>query len=266
MCTKLNSTHSCRHLLFRMNGIPAIHPGRTHMKFRSALLLGGVALITAIPVCADSIFYSASPDGPSNPESSAPTLQTTHAKFIMPAGARVTSEPLSEVAPIWSFAMPDAFIAEDSPQGAISGNKTGTFALALDEPQNDARSSDPASATISANGFQPGGAFGSSRSENSMVLSTLVPTEAKPGAHSENLVEFHSSDPITSVFGSDGSRFGVFGRDPNRGRTGKGKIKNNDQDGPPVNVPEPGALPLLAIGLLSVGLIARRNRDFPTSA
>jgi hypothetical protein len=236
------------------------------MKFRSALLLGGVALITAIPVCADSIFYSASPNEPSNSESSAPTIGISHTKFITPATAQVISEPLPANTPAWIFAVPDAGIAEDSTPTGISRNENRSFALALTDPQNDARPSDPTPASFSINGFQPGGAVGSSGSENSIILNALLPTESKPLVHSGNPAEFNSNDPISSVFGNEGSRFGFFGNDPDRGRTGKGKNKINDQDGPPVNVPEPGALPLLTLGLLAVGIIAKQNRDFPTNA
>lgn len=132
--------------------------------------------MAAIPVCADSIFYTASTNEPVNSESSAPTIQTSHTKFMLPATARVTSEPASAVAPGWSIAVPRAFVAEDSAENANSANHTRSFALALADPENDARPSDPTPAMLSINGFQPSGAFGSSRSGTSLVLGTLVPT------------------------------------------------------------------------------------------
>jgi hypothetical protein len=235
------------------------------MKFGSALLLGGVALMAAIPACADSIFYTASTDEPANSESSAPTIQTSHTKFMLPATAGLTSEPFSAVAPGWSIAVPDAFVAEDSAQSANFADHTRRFALALADPQNDARPSDPTPAMLSINSFQPSGAFSSSRSETSLVLGILVPTGSELGVHSGNAVELNSSEPASSDFGTEGSRFGFFGNAPDHDRGGKDK-KNKGKDGPPVNVPEPGALPLLTLGLLAVGIMAPRNRDFPTNA
>jgi hypothetical protein len=236
------------------------------MKFSSASLLAGLVLMAAIPVCADSIFYSASTNEPSHLESSAPTVLTSHTKFITPATAQLISQPLSANSPAWTFAVSEAGIAENSTRTELSPDANRTFALALADPQNDARLSGPTPAMLSANSFQSAGAFGGSGSESSMVLSTLVPAESKPSVHSANPAEFNFGDPASSILSTEGSRFGFFGNDPDRGRSGKGKNKNNDQDGPPVNVPEPGALPLLTLGLLAVAIIVKRNRDFPTNA
>jgi hypothetical protein len=236
------------------------------MTVRSSLLLGGVVLLAAIPVCADSIFYAASTNEPSNPESSAPAIRTSHARFLGAATDKSISEPLPESTPFGTFALPEAAIAQDSLQTEIAGNHTRTFALAVADPQNDERPSGPAPALLSVNGFQPGGAFASSGPETSLVLDTLIPAASKPSFHSGNSAEFNSSEPAFSDLSTEGSRFGFFGNDPDQGKGGKGKNKKKDQDGPPVNVPEPGALPLLTLGVLAVGIIAARNRDLTANA
>jgi len=227
-------------------------------KITSFILLGGVVLLAAIPVCADSILYTASTNEPSHSESSASSIQTSHSKFTLPALAIAPSDALPQLLLSWSIAMPDASVAEDPAQSSASSSGARTFALALADPQNDARPSDSNPAMLSVNSFQLSGVSGVSSSDRSSVLGTLVPVASYPGAPSANLA---SSD-----FSTEGSRLGFFGNDPDHDRGGKGKNKNKDQGGPPVNVPEPGALPLLTLGLLAVGIIARRNRDFPANA
>src|SRR5208282_88380 len=205
---------------------PPFTLGRKHMKFRSALLLGGLALIAAIPVCADSIFYTAPTNEPSHSESSASTIQISQTKFVTPTTARVTSEPFSAVAPGWSRAEPDAFVAQGSAENANSANHTRGFALALTGPQHDARPSVPTPAMLSVGSFQPGGAFAASSPVTSMVLATLLPTASEPSMHSGNPVEFNSSDLASSEFSIEGSRLGFFGNDLDHDRGGKGKNKN----------------------------------------
>jgi hypothetical protein len=236
------------------------------MVLRSSLLLSAVVLLAAIPVCADSILYIASTNEPANPESSAATFRTSRAKFRTPATVQFISEPLPASTPTRTFALPEPAIAQDSTQKEISGDQNRTYALLLTDPQNDARPSDssPASGMLSVSGFQSGSAFAASGSENSWVLGTLVFAASEPGVHAGKSVAFDSGEPPTSGFIAEGSRFGSFGSDPDHGRGGKGK--NKDQDGAPVNIPEPASLPLLTLGLLAVGIMARKNRDIPTNA
>jgi hypothetical protein len=214
---------------------PRIRPGRKYMMVRSSLLLGGVILLAAIPVCADTIFYAASTNEPSSPESSAPTIRTSHSRFLGAMTEKLIEEPLLSTTPAGSFALPKAAIAEDSLSTEIAGKHTRTFALAVADPEDFARPSGPGPVLLSVNGFQPGGAFA-------------------------------SSGPASSDFSTEGARFGFFGNDPDHDRDGKGKKKIKNQDGLPVNVPEPGALPLLTLGLLAVGIVAARNRDLATKA
>ena len=234
------------------------------MKFRSALLFGGVVLLAAIPVCADSILYTTSTNEPANPESSAATFRTSHAKYLALATAQIFSEPIPAVVSVQAFVLPETVIAQDATQTEISGNHAASFALALTDPQNEARPSISTPAMLAVNGFQPGAAFGGSDAENSWVLVTLVPAAPEPGGHSGGFAALGSSGPVSSEFSTDGSRLGFFGRDPNRGKAGKGQNKN--QNDAPVPIPEPSAASLLMLGLLAVGIMARRNRDFSANS
>jgi hypothetical protein len=97
-----------------------------------------------------------------------------------------------------------------------------------------------------------------------LVLDPLVPTASDPIVRFGSPAEPNSGVLAPSAVGAEGFQLGFFGRDPDRGRGGEGKNKN--QEDPLVSVPEPGALPLLMFGLLAVGILARRHRDFPTSS
>jgi hypothetical protein len=213
--------------------------------FRSSMLLGGVILLAAIPVCADSVLYTASTSELSNPENAASTIRTVHTKFLVPKTANLISESLPVNTEAWAIIVPASDIAQDSTPTKTSGNRSRAFALAPANPENDARPSVPTAAILSINGSQSGGVFAFNGSQTSLVPSTL--------------------DPASAEFSTAGSRLGFFGNDPDHDRRGKGKAKNDAQDGPPVNVPEPGTLPLAALGLLAVAIIASRHRDFTTN-
>jgi hypothetical protein len=234
------------------------------MKFRSAVLIGGVILMAAIPVCADTVFYTASTNDSSIPENFAPTIHASHAKLLIPLTARVIPEPVSAVAPVWADAAPYSSIAEDSTRRESYGDEARLLAFEIAEPESDPGPSQPTLAMLSSDGIQPGGVFGGSGAEMPLVLDRLVPTASDPSVPFGSPAELNSGAPASSTFGAGGFQLGFFGRDPDRGRGGKGKNKN--QDDPPVSVPEPGALPLLTLGLLALGFAARRNRDFPTPA
>ncbi len=234
------------------------------MKFRSALLLSAVVLLAAIPVYADSILYTTAANEPANPDSSALTFRTSHAKYLTLATAQFFSEAIPAVVSVKAFALPEPALAQDATQTEISGNHAASFALALTDSRNEARPALSAPAMLPVNGFQPGGAFGGSDAENSWVLATLVPSAPEPGAHSGDFAALGSSGSASSDFSTDGSRLGFFGRDPDRGKAGKGENKN--QNDAPVPIPEPPAASLLMLGLLAVGIMARRNRDFSANS
>ena len=234
------------------------------MKFRPAVLLGGVALMAAIPVCADTVFYTASIEESSFPENSAPIINVSHTKLLIPVTAGVISEPMPLVAPVWNDAAPYSGIAEGSAQRESYGNEARNLIFEIAQLQSDARPADPTAAMLSTNGIQSSGVFGASGSEMSLVLDPLVPTALDPIVRFGSPAEPNSGALAPSAFGAEGFQLGFFGRDPDRGRGGEGKNKN--QEDPLVSVPEPGALPLLMFGLLAVGISARRHRDFPTSS
>jgi hypothetical protein len=153
-----------------------------HMKFRPALLLGGIVLMAAIPVCADSALYTASTNESSNPESSAKTVRSSDTKFVTPATVVVISELQSPIASGWSYATPYVGIAEDSTRAATSARRS-EFALALNKPQDNTRSSDFAPAVEPISGFS-GGVFNVRASESSSVVGTLFPPSSDAIVHS----------------------------------------------------------------------------------
>ncbi|HEY4762633.1 MAG TPA: hypothetical protein VIH75_03085 [Candidatus Sulfotelmatobacter sp.] len=206
------------------------------MKFRTAVLLGGVVLMAAIPVCADTVFYTASIKESSFPENSAPTINVSHTKLLLPVTAGRESY----------------------------GNEARNLAFEITQLQSDARPAHPTLAMLSTNDIQSGGVFAASGSEMFFILDPLVPTASEPSIRFGSPAELDAGAPASSTLGAEGFQLGVFGRDPDRGRGGEGKNKN--QSDPSVAVSEPGVLPLLMLGLLAVGISGLRPRDFPTCA
>jgi hypothetical protein len=87
---------------------------------------------------------------------------------------------VSVAAPGWADAKPYAGIAEDSTYRATFVRDTRHFALVLDEPQSDARESEPASAMLSIGGVQSASAFDGKSSGHSVILSEFSQTSALP--------------------------------------------------------------------------------------
>jgi hypothetical protein len=231
------------------------------MKFRPAVLLGGAVLIAALPVWADSIFYTAATHDSPTAENSAKAIRSSGTKRKTPATAVFTSEPLSAVPPGWADAMPSAGIGEDSTYRAIAARDLGSFALGIDEPQDDVRQSEPTS-ELSIGGFQSGGAFGVRGPEPSFVLGTLLSSSSASSVHSNSLGEPDSNERASTFFNDGKERRGI-GHDHDKGDKGK----KQDQDGPgSVSVPEPAAFSLVLLGLAAIGIMARRSREFPPTA
>ena len=248
-----------------MNGIPAIHPWeKTYEVPISFYCLAELFCWPQFRFAPIASFTPRLQTSLRTPESSAATFRTSHAKYLALATAQIFSEPIPAVVSVQAFVLPETVIAQDATQTEISGNHAASFALALTDPQNEARPSISTPAMLAVNGFQPGAAFGGSDAENSWVLVTLVPAAPEPGGHSGDFAALGSSGPVSSEFSTDGSRLGFFGRDPNRGKAGKGQNKN--QNDAPVPIPEPSAASLLMLGLLAVGIMASRNRDFSANA
>jgi hypothetical protein len=218
--------------------------------------------MAALPASADSIFYTAPTNETSNHENSARIIGSSGTKFMTLASVVVSSEPPSMVAPGWADAMPDAVIAEDSTYRAISAEDTRNFALGLDEPQNDARLSDPIPAVLSLGSFQLGSAFGVRGPEPSYVLGTLFSSSSASSDRSSSLGELDTNERTSTFFNNGKERHGI-GHDHDRGKQGK----NQDPDGPgSVSVSEPAAFSLVLLGLAASGIMARRSREFPPTA
>ena len=215
------------------------------MKFRLASLLGTVVLVLAVPVSADSVFYTGATSGSPDTADSAKMIHRSDANRMTLPRVGFAPSLESAVALGWADATSDAGIAEDSTDNTTFVRDTRHFALVPDEPLSDAPQAEPTSAMFSMAGFQWAGGFNGKSSGRSVILS-----------------EFESNGRDSTIF-TDGKNLHGKGRDHDGGDNGK----KQNQDAPgSIPVPEPAAFSLVLLGLAALGIMVRRSREFPPAA
>jgi PEP-CTERM motif len=245
-----------------MNGIPAIHLGRTKMTSRPVFLLCAAFLIAALPVCGDSVFYTGVTSDSPNVENSTPEMRAHPTKLRIPSAVSITSPSLAALAPVWGHQIAYLALPGDSPDAAHQTKSARASALQENAPQIDGQLSDPTPAIASIGGFEPSSSFAAWGSEPSFIVGTLSPPSSDIGVHSTGLVEIGSGDPVSFIFDTDGARHRI-GHDRGRGDDGKTPGTGSSTA---VLVPEPGALSLALFGLAAVAIFARRRQVPAVSA
>jgi hypothetical protein len=175
--------------------------------------------------------------------------------MLLPATPRLMSESLSAEDPERGHEIAYLALPAESLITALSATTFGTSARRLDAPQIDRQLSDPTPAITSIRGFESSSAFAAWGSEHSFIVGTMFPPSSGASLHSTTITEVGSEDPTSSVFATEGARHKI---DRERGNSDNGKNQNQNAS-PPVEVSEPGALPLLLFGLAAVAIVVRRR-------
>jgi hypothetical protein len=226
------------------------------MKSTPAFLLCAALLIAALPTRADSVPYTGAASEFVNTENSAPEFRASATNLTTPTRLRVTSKSLSALAPVWGHEI--AYLTPlpaDAPNAALSATTFARSARRLDASQIDGQRSNPTSAIPSIGGLEPSSSFAGWGSEPSFIVDTMFSPSSDTSLHSSTITELGSDDPALSAFATEGARHKI-GRERGRGSDGKNQNQNGSSS---VEVPEPGALPLLLFGLVAVAIFARRH-------
>ncbi len=225
------------------------------MKFRPAFLLCAAFLISALPVCADSVFYSGVTSDSPNVENAVPEMRAHSAKLRIPSAVSITSQPLAALAPVWGHQLAYLALPGDSPDSAHQTKSARASALQGNAPQFDGQLSDPTPAIVSIGGFEPSSSFAAWNSEPSFIVGNLSPLSSDIGVQSTGLVEIGLGDPGSFLFDTDRGRHRI-GHD--RGSSEDGKTPGASGS-TAVLVPEPGAFSLALFGLAAVAIFGRRR-------
>jgi PEP-CTERM motif len=240
---------------------PPFHLGRKNMKYRLAMLIGGIILSTAVPVWGDSISCTGITIESPNTENSANEIHNSHTKLIATANTGFLSEAALPTALGWSAAVQSSAVRGDAPSAIFLSKASGGYSLGPSEPQSDGLSYDPTPAMVSI-----GNAFGGGGSERSSVTGSLGFSSSDRNAQSHGQSEFDSSVIDSSDFTTAGARHG-FGHGHGRHDGDKGQgSSGGSNDNPPVTVPEPGALSFLLLGAAAIGMLAKRRSELPATA